>query len=209
MRRMDFERSDWAAEWAATAARLVVDDGLEYASAKRQAAKQLGLPARQPLPDNAALDAAVSEHIAIFCADTQPAELRALREIALIWLERMGEFWPFVGGSVWHGTATHHSDVYIQLFCDDPKAAEWRLLDKGVDYQVGSVTGWRGEPVLALSVRERSEALGQFVQVHLMMYDRDDVRGALKPDAQGRRPRGDAKALRALMAAVVEPGDME
>ena len=209
MRRMDFERSDWAAEWAATAARLVVDDGLEYASAKRQAAKQLGLPARQPLPDNAALDAAVSEHIAIFCADTQPAELRALREIALIWLDRMGDFSPFVGGSVWHGTATHHSDVYIQLFCDDPKAAEWRLLDKGVDYQVGSVTGWRGEPVLALSVRERSEALGQFVQVHLMVYDRDDVRGALKPDAQGRKPRGDAKALRALMAAVVEPGDME
>ena len=209
MRRMDFERSDWAAEWAATAARLVVDDGLEYASAKRQAAKQLGLPARQPLPDNAALDAAVSEHIAIFCADTQPAELRALREIALIWLERMADFSPFVGGSVWHGTATHHSDVYIQLFCDDPKAAEWRLLDKGVDYQVGSVTGWRGEPVLALSVRERSEALGQFVQVHLIVYDRDDVRGALKPDAQGRKPRGDAKALRALMAAVVEPGDME
>ena len=209
MRRMDFERSDWAAEWAATAARLVVDDGLEYASAKRQAAKQLGLPARQPLPDNAALDAAVSEHIAIFCADTQPAELRALREIALIWLERMADFSPFVGGAVWHGTATHHSDVYIQLFCDDPKAAEWRLLDKGVDYQVGSVTGWRGEPVLALSVRERSEALGQFVQVHLMVYDRADVRGALKPDAQGRRPRGDAKALRALMAAVVEPGDME
>ena len=209
MRRMDFERSDWAAEWAATAARLVVDDGLEYASAKRQAAKQLGLPARQPLPDNAALDAAVSEHIAIFCADTQPAELRALRETALVWLERMADFSPFVGGSVWHGTATHHSDVYIQLFCDDPKAAEWRLLDKGVDYQVGSVTGWRGEPVLALSVRERSEALGQFVQVHLMVYDRDDVRGALKPDAQGRKPRGDAKALRALMAAVVEPGDME
>ena len=209
MRRMDFERSDWAAEWAATAARLVVDDGLEYASAKRQAAKQLGLPARQPLPDNAALDAAVSEHIAIFCADTQPAELHALREIALVWLDRMGDFSPFVGGSVWHGTATHHSDVYIQLFCDDPKAAEWRLLDKVVDYQVGSVTGWRGEPVLALSVRECSEALGQFVQVHLMVYDRDDVRGALKPDAQGRKPRGDAKALRALMAAVVEPGDME
>lgn len=206
---MDFERSDWAAEWAATAARLVVDDGLEYASAKRQAAKQLGLPARQPLPDNTALDAAVREHIAIFCADTQPAELRALREIALIWLERMADFSPFVGGAVWHGTATHHSDVYIQLFCDDPKAAEWRLLDKGVDYQVGSVTGWRGEPVLALSVRERSEALGQFVQVHLMVYDRDDVRGALKPDAQGRKPRGDAKALRALMAAVVESGDME
>ena len=209
MRRMDFERSDWAAEWAATAARLVVDDGLEYASAKRQAAKQLGLPARQPLPDNTALDAAVREHIAIFCADTQPAELRALREIALMWLERMADFSPFVGGAVWHGTATHHSDVYIQLFCDDPKAAEWRLLDKGVDYQVGSVTGWRGEPVLALSGRERSEALGQFVQVHLIVYDRDDVRGALKPDAQGRKPRGDAKALRALMAAVVEPGDME
>jgi hypothetical protein len=197
---MDLQRTDLAAELAAVAARLVVDDGQDYASAKRQAIRLLGLGgARVPLPDNAAMDAAVREHIAIFCAETQPVELQALRQIALLWLERLAEFSPYLGGSVWHGTATRHSDIYIQLFCDDPKAAEWRLLDKGVDYQVGTVMGWKGEPVDALSLRLRCEPLEQWVLVHLMVYDLDDVRGALKPDAQGRKPRGDAQALRALL----------
>jgi hypothetical protein len=38
------------------------------------------------------------------------------------------------------------------------------------------------------------------------VQDRDDVRGALKPDAQGRRPRGDANDLKALLSAPVERG---
>lgn len=198
---MDMQGSDLQAELAAVAARFVVDEGLDYGGAKRQAVKLLGLGPRAPLPSAAAMDAAVREHIAIFCADTQPVELQALRELALVWLERLAEFTPFVGGSVWHGTATRHSDIHIQLFCEDPKVAEWRLIDRGVDYQVGSVRGWRGEPVDALSLRVRCEPLSQWVQVHLMVYDLDDVRGALKPDAQGRKPRGDAQALRQLLLA--------
>ena len=199
---MQWERSDLATELTAVAARLVVDEGLEYASAKRQAVKLLGLiGARVPLPDQAAMDAAVRDHIAVFCADTQPAELRALREEALVWLDRLTEFSPYLGGAVWHGTATRHSDIYIQLFCEDPKAAEWRLLDKGVDFQTGSVMGWKGEPVDALSLRVSCKPLEQWVQVHLLVYDLDDLRGALKPDAQGRKPRGDAQALKALLGA--------
>ena len=197
---MDLERSDLAIELAAVAARLVVDEGLDYAGAKRQAVKLLGLTgSRVPLPDGLAMDAAVREHIAIFCADTQPLELRALREVALVWMERLAEFSPYLGGAVWHGTATRHSDIYIQLFCEDTKAAEWRLLDKGVDYQTGAVMGWKGEAVDALSLRERCEPLRQWVLVHLMVHDLDDLRGALKPDPQGRKPRGNAEALRGLM----------
>lgn len=196
---MDMRREDITAEIAAVAARFVVDEGLEYAAAKRRAVKQLGLPARTALPDNATLDAAVREDIAVFCADTQPGELRALREVALLWMDRLQEFRPHLGGAVWHGTATRHSDIYLQLFCDDPKAPEWALLDHRVEYHPGEVPGWRGEPVQALSLRDRSESLGQWVLVHLMVHAHDDLRGALKPDLQGRKPRGDAAALRRLM----------
>jgi hypothetical protein len=35
------------------------------------------------------------------------------------------------------------------------------------------------------------------------VHDLDDQRGALKPDAQGRKPRGDAAALRRLLAGEV------
>ena len=47
---------------------------------------------------------AVFEYIELFCADTQPAELRALRELALVWMERMAEFRPHLTGAVWLGT---------------------------------------------------------------------------------------------------------
>lgn len=197
---MDVFRVNQSAEIAATAARFVVEEGLEYAAAKRRAGRQLGLSARVPWPDNAAMDEAVREYIDIFCPDTQAVELRALREVALLWLERLDDFRPHLGGAVWHGTATRHSDIYIQLFCEDPKTAEWALLDRKVDYHPGTVTGWRGDPVDALTVRVRCEALNDWVLVHLMVHDLDDLRGALKPDGQDRRPRGDAQALRALLA---------
>jgi hypothetical protein len=41
--------------------------------------------------------------------------------------------------------------------------------------------------------------LSQKVLVHLMIYDLDDLRGALKPDGQGRTYRGDLAALNRLM----------
>jgi hypothetical protein len=186
-------------EIAATAARMVVEEGLEYGAAKRRAVKQMGLNARTALPDNDSLEDAVLEYISLFCADTQPAQLAALRRLALTWMERLAEFRPHLGGAVWHGTATRLSDIYLQLFCDDPKSAEIALIEHGVDYTPRTVTGFNGEPVEALSLSSMSRELGEPVGVHLLVYDHDDLRGALKPDAKGRTPRGDLAAVRALI----------
>ncbi|HSI54506.1 MAG TPA: hypothetical protein VK981_11075 [Ramlibacter sp.] len=186
-------------EIAATAARMVVEEGLEYGPAKRRAVKQLGLNARSALPDNDVLEDAVREYIELFCADTQPRELAALRKLALTWMERLEQFRPYLGGAVWHGTATRLSDIYIQLFCDDPKTAEMALVDHHVDYEARTVTGFNGEPVEALSLSSESRELGEPIGVHLMIHDHDDVRGALKRDAKGRAPRGDLAAVRALV----------
>lgn len=186
-------------EIAAVAARLVVEEGLEYGPAKRHAVRQLGLPGRTALPGNDEIEDAVREHIAIFCASTQPGELVALRRLALLWMERMAAFRPHLGGAVWHGTATRLSDIYIQLFCDDGKSAEMALIDKKVDYVPRTVTGWAGEPVEALSVHAFCPDLNESVGVHLLIYDHDDMRGALRPDAKGRTPRGDLAAVRRLL----------
>jgi hypothetical protein len=186
-------------EIAATAARMVVEEGLEYGPAKRRAVRQLGLNSRSALPDNDALEEAVREYIELFCAETQPVELAALRKLALTWMERLAQFRPYLGGAVWHGTATRLSDIYIQLFCDDPKSAEMALIDNKVDYEARSITGFNGEPVEALSLSSVSRELGEAIGVHLMIYDHDDVRGALKRDAKGRTPRGDIAAVRALV----------
>jgi hypothetical protein len=188
-------------EIAAAAARMVVEEGLEYGPAKRRAVKQLGLGARTALPDNDSVEDAVREYIDIFCADTQPAELAALRRLAVTWMERLAEFRPYLGGAVWHGTATRLSDIYLQLFCDDSKSAEIKLIEHNVDYTPRTVTGFHGESVEALSLSSMSPELGETIGVHLLVYDHDDLRGALKPDAKGRTPRGDLAAVRALLEA--------
>ncbi|MCM2252985.1 MAG: hypothetical protein NDJ19_11550 [Ramlibacter sp.] len=187
------------AEIAAAAARLVVEEGLEYGPAKRRALRQLGLGARSALPDNDAVEDSVRAYIELFCADSQPAELDALRRLALAWMERLAQFRPYLGGAVWHGTATRLSDVYIQLFCDDPKSAEVALIEHNVDYEARTIAGFNGEPVEALSLSSVSRELGESIGVHLMIHDHDDLRGALKRDAKGRVPRGDIAAVRALL----------
>lgn len=186
-------------EIAAAAARLVVEEGLDYGAAKRRAVKELGAPARAALPDNDAVQEQVRAYLALFRADTQPAELLALRELALTWMQRLAEFRPHLTGAVWNGTATRLSDVYLQLFCDDPKSAEIALINQGVAFEARQVRGFRGEMVDALSFSVLCSGLGEHVGVHLMIHDHDDVRGALKPAADGRPARGDEQALRARM----------
>ena len=192
-------------EIAATAAALVVEQGLEYGPAKRRAVKQMSLSSRSELPGNDEVEDAVREYLALFCADTQPMELAALRELALTWMERMAAFRPYLGGAVWRGTATRLSDIYIQLFCDDPKSAEVALIDHNIDYEPRTVTGFTGDSVEALSLRSNCKTLQETVGVHLMIYDHDHLRGALRPDAQGRKPRGDLAAVQKLLMIQLEP----
>ena len=185
------------------AARLVVEEGLDYGAAKRRAVKQLGLPFRTELPSHDAVETEVRDYIALFCADTQPAELEALRQLALVWMQRMADFKPYLGGSVWHGTATKLSDIYIALFCDDPKSAEIALIDHRADYVARSIKGFDGGLVDALSIHAPCKALATEIGVHLMVYDYDDLRGALKPDSQGRVPRGDMAAVAKLLHKLI------
>ena len=190
-------------EIAAAAARLVVEEGMEYGPAKRRAARVLGRSATRSaeLPDNDAVEEAVREYLALFCADSQPGELAELRRIAARWMERLAAFRPHLSGAVWRGTATRLSAIHLDLYCDDSKEAELALIDRHVDYDVGSAPGPRGQPVDVLSVAENSAALGETVTLHLHVLDHDDLRGALKPDAGGRTQRGDFAALLKLGAA--------
>ena len=203
--RLTWMQHTLKSEIAATAAALVVEEGLEYGPAKRRALKQLALPARTPLPDNDQMEDAVREYIDLFCADTQPAELAALRELALVWMQRMADFRPHLAGAVWHGTATRLSDIYVQLFCDDPKSAEIALIEHNVDYEPRTVTGFTGGSVEALSISSLCHSLQENIGVHLMVYDHDDLRGALRPDAKGRAPRGNLAAVQKLL--LIPSGD--
>jgi hypothetical protein len=193
-----------AARIAAEAARLVVETGLEYGPAKQKALRNLG-ERRAGLPSNEQVEDEVRDYLALFCAETQPAELAALRRAALGWMERLAEFRPHLAGAVWRGTATRHSAVHIDLYCDDAKAAEIALLNLGIDHDIDTLDSGRGEPVHVLTVASPSPELGAPVTVHLFVRDFDEVRGALKPDARGRSWRGDLPALQAQMQQETPP----
>ena len=119
--------------------------------------------------------------------------------LLLPWMQRLAEFRPHLTGAVWRGTATRLNDVHLQLYCDDTKSTEIMLLNQGVDYEVGSAPGPRGQPVDRLSLTVDCPALNEPIGLHLTILDADDLRGALKRDAQGRTERGDLAALRRLL----------
>jgi len=189
---------------APAAARLIVDEGMEYGQAKRRAAQLMGRASARAaaLPSNEVVEDEVRKYLALFCADTQPAELAALRGVAMLWMERLEAFRPYVSGAVWRGTATRLSAVQIELYCDDSKSTEIALLDRHVNFEVASRSGPRGVPVDVLVLSQPCAEFGDAVTVHLTVLDHDDLRGALKVDAQGRTWRGDRMALRKLLGSV-------
>ena len=192
---------------AAAAAQLVVDEGMEYAGAKRKAARSLGRAAGRSveMPSNEQVEDEVREHLALFNAHTQPAELLALRRLAAVWMARLAEFRPHLAGAVWRGTATRLSAIHLDLYCDDAKSAEIALINQRVDYDVGSRPNARGGQVDLLSIGARCAELGETVTLFLTILDHDDLRGALKPDAQGRSWRGDLAGLQRLLETPPDP----
>lgn len=186
------------AEIAAAAAQLVVDEGMEYGAARGKAARQVAGRSVRPgeMPRNDEIESAVRSLLATFHAETQPAELAALRRLAQRWMERLSAFRPHLAGAAWRGTATRRSALLLDLYCDDPKAAEIELINLGIDYDAGGDAS--DLPVLTLAAP--CPELGETMTLHLLIHDLDDLRGALKPDAQGQTWRGDLAALRRRLA---------
>lgn len=196
---MGGQRARQTLEIAAEAARRMLEEGLEFAAAKAKAARSLGF-ARVELPRNEAVEDEVRAQIALFHADEQPAELAALRALARSWMQRLAEFRPHLSGAVWRGIATRRSAVHLDLYCDDPKAAELALINAGVDFDVGGVDHPRHGPVDVLAVAGRVPDWPEPVTIFLFVHDLDDLRGALTCDAQGRSWRGDLAALERSIA---------
>lgn len=188
-------------EIAAAAARLIVEEGLEYGPAKQRAARDLGRNTRgASLPGNDEVEDEVRSYLELFEADSQPAELAELRRIAAEWMARLPAFRPHLTGAVWRGTATRRNSIHLDLYCDDAKAAELALIDMRVDYDTSSVDRSRGEPMSVLEVFTRSAVLAAPVHIAMTVRDYDDLRGALVRDSRGRAARGDLAALDALEA---------
>ncbi|QGZ55598.1 UDP-N-acetylmuramate--alanine ligase [Paraburkholderia acidiphila] len=203
VRRSHFDPQRVREEIAIAAARMIAEDGLDYATAKRKAARQVVGETRIEgtwLPDNDQIEEEIREYQALFQSDSQPAVLRRLREIALEWMQRLEAFNPFLTGAVLNGTAGEHSDIHLQIFCDNAKDVAIWLLNANVQYDVSETRHFAARGfVETLSFMWRPSRAEEPVGIHVALYNTDDLRGAVRADARGRLPRASAQALQALI----------
>lgn len=182
------------AEIAAAAARMIAEDGADYGTAKRKAARQvLGNQKVRGdvLPDNSQIEDQVREYQALFFGEEHAEHLRHLRQLAVEMMEKLAEFQPWLTGAVLNGTATEHSDIHLQLFADSPKDVAVFLLNAGINYEVTETPHFRypDRGVETLSFMWRNEAF------HLTLYDLDDVRGSSRRTPE----RADLATVRSLL----------
>lgn len=120
---------------AHAAARILSEDGsLDYGSAKRKAARQIGAPDSGNLPDNQQIEDALRSYQALYHADETRAQLVKLRQTAIEYMEQLADFDPHLTGSVLNGTAGPHADINLQLFTDDQKEVEFLLMRQKIPY---------------------------------------------------------------------------
>lgn len=121
---------------AHAAARILAEDGsLDYGSAKRKAARQLGAPDSGNLPDNQQVEEALRSYQALYQADETREQLAQLRQVAIEYMERLADFDPHLTGPVLKGTAGRHTGITLQLFTDQQKDVEFLLMGMGTPYQ--------------------------------------------------------------------------
>ena len=184
---------------AATAARLIAQDGADYSTAKTKAARQvLGVnrPSPNYLPDNIQVEDEVRRYQTLFLGPAQAARVKHMRGAALDVMDQLAEFRPYLTGAVLNGTAGEHDVIHLQLFADSAKEVEIWLLNRNVNIDISETPHFKGgrhDPVETVSFTWQKE------MVHAELYEMNDLRGALKPRADGRLQRVDAAGLRHLL----------
>ena len=173
-------RSDVQIEIAAAAARLIAEDGLDYASAKRKAVEAIaGDGARAVLPENALVESELRRWLATFGGERHRERLRALRVLAVQLMQRLAAYEPHLVGAVLNGTATEHSDIRLQLFADSAKDVEIFLLNEGVDFEVfedDDAPGAAQEVLQFVIQPARTRGMPARLGVVLAIHGRDAIR---------------------------------
>ncbi len=136
-RRRSPRASHLRLEVASEAARIMREQGVkDYLLAKRKAAERLGVSDRSSLPGNEEVEAALKEQQRLFGGPEYENRLTVLRRTARQVMRIFEDFEPRLVGSVITGAVTDHSDVNLHVFSDAPEAIAFRLMERGIPYQL-------------------------------------------------------------------------
>lgn len=125
---------------ALLAARLMYDrQESEYFTAKRKAARQLGVEYRyrpKDLPSNREIRDQIQALANLYEGDQRHANLREMRLDALRMMRLLCAFHPKLIGSVLTGHIRKGSDIDIHVFSDHPSAVLTALEEERLPFQV-------------------------------------------------------------------------
>lgn len=111
----------------------------EYFTAKRKAAKQLGVEHRYrpaDLPSNAEIRDQIQTMARIHEGSKRLERLREMRVEALRLMRKLARFRPRLIGSVWTGHVRHGSDIDIHVFANGQSLVTDALDEHGLAYEV-------------------------------------------------------------------------
>ncbi|MCL1886405.1 MAG: hypothetical protein FWG01_00480 [Betaproteobacteria bacterium] len=184
-------------EIAIAAARMIAEEGATYEMAKKKAMRQILGNSRikgEFLPNNDEIEDELRIYNALFMADTQPARLLHLRQVALRMMYELAQFQPHVTGAVLNGTAGEHSDIHLQLFAENVKDVEISLLNKHIEIAVTEAPSNRGK-IQAIEIIHLYHEREIF---HLSVYNPDDMRKMAKA-ANAQAEKANIKELERLI----------
>lgn len=159
---------------------------MDIASARRKAAKRLGMEDRKCLPDNQQILAALREYQSLFLSHRQPSTLRCLRERAVRIMHALDVFSPRLAGAVLEGTADRHSPLEIHLFADRCEEILLELMGRHIP--------WSSEERLVLypdgvrAQRPLFRVLDDGVEVELLCFPAGELRNRLPLNPMDGRP---------------------
>lgn len=111
----------------------------DYGSAKRKAARQMGVSEDDALPSNAEVETELRAYQMIFQGDEQNERLHAMRQSGLEAMRFLETFQPRMTGAVLDGTAGRYAAIELDLFADSSKDVEIFLLSNDIPYSSSDI----------------------------------------------------------------------
>ena len=191
-------RNDERSRIAYLAARIIAEEGVEdFGRAKRRAARQAGIPDTRDLPTNEEIEEALRTHRSLY-DDDHDDHVQFLRRKAVAIMESLSEFNPRLTGSVLSGTAGPYADINLQLYADDEKLVEMRLMDSGYAYRAGQERICAGDD---MRVAPAFTVDYDDVEVEIVVLNTTDLRLPIRKTPNGKPlDRAKLEAVRQLLA---------
>jgi hypothetical protein len=184
MSRSNSRQNGMRARIAATAARLMAEDGIDdFALAKRKAARQLGAPDTEALPANHEVEAELRAYRALYQAEEHPERIAELRRAALEAMRTFKQFNPYLTGPVLTGLAGPYAQIDLQLFPESAKDLEIFLLERNFAFETAEGRRYSGDRSRTMSVFTLD---WQGIPLRLQAFDPRDERLALKTSLAGK-----------------------